>query len=164
MTVRQRKLAWWERILEDIAQTRFGGWVAVHIGNRVDRHLLKWSNGRVGIFVGQTVGLLFVRGAKSGELRETPLLYTPDDDRFLLVASNAGSPRHPAWYHNLRANPEVEFLPRGGPKGRYRARLLEGDEREEAWLKVNDLYEGYDVYQERAGGRLIPVFALERIV
>lgn len=162
MTRRQRQLAWWERGLEGFAQTRLGGWIAVHIGNRVDRRLLKWSNGRVGIFIGQSVGLLFVRGAKSGELRETPLLYTPDGNRILLVASNAGSTLHPAWYHNVRANPDVEFLPRGGPRASYHARELEGTEREDAWAKVNDMYTGYDTYQERTGGRRIPVIALER--
>jgi deazaflavin-dependent oxidoreductase (nitroreductase family) len=161
MAARKRQLAWWERPLEGFAQTRVGGWVAVHIGNRVDRHLLKWTNGRVGMFIGQSVGLLFVTGARSGEPRETPLLYTPDGDRFLLVASNAGSTKHPAWYHNVRANPEVEFLPRGGPRAAYRARELDGDERDAAWALVNDMYTGYDTYQARTGGRRIPVIALE---
>jgi len=158
---RQRQLKWWERGLETFAQTRAGGWLAVNVGNRVDKRLLKWSNGKVGIFVGQQVGLLFCVGAKSGEPRETPLLYASDGDRILLVASNAGSPRHPAWYHNVIAHPDVEFLPRGGPRAAYRARELEGTERDDAWLRVNDLYTGYDTYQGRTGGRLIPVVALE---
>ena len=135
--------------------------MAVNIGNRVDPFLLKRSNGRLGIFFGQSVGLLFTVGAKSGQARETPLLYTPDGERILLVASNAGSSRHPAWYHNLRANPEVEFLPRGGPRGPYRARELSGAERDDAWAKVNDMYIGYEGYQRRTGGRRIPVIALD---
>ena len=161
MGARQRQLKWWERELETFAQTRAGGWLAVNVGNRVDKRLLKWSNGKVGIFVGQQVGLLVCVGAKSGEPRETPLLYATDGDRILLVASNAGSPRHPAWYHNVTARPDVEFLPRGGPRAAYRARELEGTERDDAWLRVNDLYTGYDTYQGRTGGRLIPVVALE---
>lgn len=159
--MRQRKLAWWEVPLERFAQSRVGGWVAVNVANPVDRRLLRWTNGRVGMYAGQTVGLLYVKGARSGLERETPLLYTPDGERLLLVASNAGSTRHPAWYHNVRANPDIEFLPRGGPRGRYRARQLEGPEREEAWASVNDWYAGYDLYQERSGGREIQVFALE---
>lgn len=161
MRPRQRELAWWERGLESFAQTRAGGWIAVHVANRIDRHLLKWTNGRVGMFFGQSVGLLFATGAKSGEPRETPLLYTPDDSRILLVASNAGSTRHPAWYHNVVAHPDVEFLPRGGPRAAYRARELDGAEREAAWAKVNDMYTGYETYQGRTEGRRIPVIALE---
>lgn len=161
MEQRRRELSWWERILENAAKSRPGGWIAVHVANRIDRRLLRWTNGRVGMFVGQAVGLLYVRGAKSGAIRETPLLYTPDGERFLLVASNAGSSRHPAWYHNVTANPDVEFLPRGGPRGPYRARELEGAERDAAWAKVNDHYAGYETYQGRTGGRRIPVIALE---
>jgi len=147
--------------MEDFARTRAGGWLAVHVANPVDRRLLKWSDGRVGMFIGQQVGLLFCVGAKSGEPRETPLLYATDGDRILLVASNAGAARHPAWYHNVKANPDVEFLPRGGPRARFRARELAGAERDRAWLEVNDLYKGYDTYQERARDRRIPVVALE---
>jgi len=161
MAERRRRLAWWERALENVVKSRAGGWFAVHVANRVDRRLLRWTNGRVGMFVGQPVGLLYARGAKSGVVRETPLLYCADGDRILLVASNAGSVRHPAWYHNVTANPDVEFLPRGGPRRPYRARELEGAEREEAWAQVNDLYAGYETYQGRAGSRRIPVIALE---
>ena len=147
--------------MEAFAQTRVGGWLAIHVANPVDRRLLKWTNGRAGMFIGQSVGLLFATGAKSGEPRETPLLYTPDGGRILLVASNAGSARHPAWYHNVVAHPDVEFLPRGGPRSGYRARELEGAERDEAWAKVNDMYTGYETYQGRTDGRRIPVIALE---
>lgn len=148
-------------MLENFAQTRVGGWAAVNIGNPVDRRLLKWSNGRVGMFLGQSVGLLFCTGARSGEPRETPLLYYEDGERLLLVASNAGSAKHPSWYHNVRAYPEVEFLPRGGPRAAYRAREADPDERPELWAKVNDLYNGYDVYQGRSEGREIPVVVLD---
>lgn len=162
MAERRRQLKWWERAIEDFAQSRLGGWLGVHIANPIDKRLLKWSKGRVGMFIGQQVGLLFCVGAKSGEPRETPLLYTLDGERILLVASNSGSTRHPAWYHNVTAHPDVEFLPRGGPRASFRARELSGAERDDAWQKVNDLYEGYDTYQGRTEGRRIPILALER--
>lgn len=133
----------------------------MNVANPVDQRLLAWSNGRAGLFIGQQVGLLETVGAKSGERRETPLLYLRDGERIVLVASKAGAPRHPAWYHNARAHPAVRFLPRGGPKADYVAREAEGPEREELWLKVNDLYAGYDDYQDRAGGRTIPVVVLD---
>jgi deazaflavin-dependent oxidoreductase (nitroreductase family) len=148
-------------VLEDIARSRPGGWIAVNVANPIDQRLLEWTNGKVGMYPGQSVGLLYAVGAKSGEPRMTPLLYLREGDRIVLVASKAGAAKHPAWYHNVRATPEVSFLPRGGPKGAYVAREADGAEREELWEKVNDLYIGYDDYQERTGGRVIPVIVLD---
>ena len=158
---RKRQLKWWERPLENLARSRAGAWLAINVANPIDQRLLAWSNGKVGLFVGQQVGLLEHIGAKSGRRRVTPLLYLTDDDRVVLVASQGGAPRHPAWYHNLKANPEVEFLPRGGPKAPYLAREADGAERDELWAAVNDLYAGYDDYQGRTGGSRIPVMVLE---
>jgi deazaflavin-dependent oxidoreductase (nitroreductase family) len=159
----RRKLSWWERQAEAFAQTRFGGWFAVTIANPVDRHLLRWTRGRLGMFIGQPVGLLGTTGAKSGRHRETPLLYVDDDERVILVASNAGNTRHPAWFHNLTAHPEVTFLRRGGHAATYTARVAEGAERAELWEQVNDLYAGYETYQGRTAGRKIPVVVLDPI-
>jgi len=98
--------------------------------------------------------------SKSGLPRQTPLLFASDGDDILLLASNAGSARHPAWYHNLRANPQVEVIAPGGRSGRYVAREADGPERERLWEIAADLYAGYDVYQGRAGDRRIPVMVL----
>jgi deazaflavin-dependent oxidoreductase (nitroreductase family) len=156
-----RDMARWERLQERIAQTRFGGWFAVTIANPIDRRLLKATNGRFGMYIGQPVGLLGTVGAKSGQPRETPLLYLDDGPRVILVASNAGNARHPSWYHNVSANPAVSFLRRGGGTGKYVARTAEGPEREELWGRVNHLYSGYDTYQGRTGGREIPIVVLD---
>ncbi len=158
---RQRQLRWWERAIEAFAKTRFGGWFAVTIANPIDRRLLKASRGRLGMFVGQPVGLLGTTGARSGQPRETPLLYVDDGPRVILVASNAGNARHPAWFHNLSANPAVTFLRRGGHSAGYTARVAEGAERDELWERVNDLYSGYEDYQHRSEGRRIPVVVLD---
>ncbi len=159
--VRRRRLRWWERPLEALVKTRVGGWLSVHVANPVDRRLLRLTGGRVGVFVGQPVGLLETVGAKSGAPRTTPLLYVRDGERVVLVASKAGSDRHPAWYHNLRANPDVHFTGRRDGRRAYRARVAEGAERDELWRRANDLYSGYDTYQDRAGERRIPVIVLE---
>jgi deazaflavin-dependent oxidoreductase (nitroreductase family) len=119
------------------------------------------SNGRLSISIGQPVLLLTTRGAKSGDPRSAPLLYALDGDRIVLIASKAGNPRHPSWYHNLKAHPDVDVKAKGR-SGRYRAREADGEERARLWGIANDLYRGYDVYQERAGGRRIPVIVLER--
>jgi F420H(2)-dependent quinone reductase len=84
-----------------------------------------------------------------------------DGENVVLFASRGGDTRHPGWYHNLKANPEVRFTILGSER-RYRARVAEGEERERLWRKaVTTRYSGYDTYQERAGGRRIPVVVLE---
>jgi deazaflavin-dependent oxidoreductase (nitroreductase family) len=150
-----------ERALESFAKTKAGGWWFVNVANKIDPPLLKATNGRFSTAIGSPILLLRSRGAKSGQMRETPLLYGTDGDRILLVASKAGSPKHPGWYHNLRAHPEVEVIA-AGRSGRYRAREAEGEERVRLWQEVNDLYAGYETYQGRAGTRRIPVIVLER--
>ena len=120
---------------------------------------MKLSGGRISTGGGGLVGMLRVKGAKSGVERQTPLAYTRDGETILLVASRGGDTKHPAWYWNLVANPEVGFSIEGGER-LYEARELEGAERERAWKLVNRTYAGFSTYQERAE-RLIPVMALE---
>jgi deazaflavin-dependent oxidoreductase (nitroreductase family) len=149
--------------MEDVVKSRPGTWFAINIANPIDRRLLRWTGGRIGTFIGQPVGLLETTGARSGAPRTTPLLYLRDGERVVLVASKGGAPRHPAWYHNLRANPEVAFTCRDGQRRRYRARPAAGEEREALWGRCNDLYAGYDEYALRTGGRVIPVVVLEPV-
>jgi deazaflavin-dependent oxidoreductase (nitroreductase family) len=160
---RRRQLKWYERQLEHFAASPAGGWFFVEIGNRVDPFLLKATRGRFSVAVGQPVLLLKTTGAKSGAVRETPLLYAEDGDRLVVVASKAGSPKHPAWYHNVRANPTVDILAPRGRSGRYVGHEAQGEERARLWEEVNDLYAGYDVYQGRAGTRRIPVVVFSRV-
>jgi deazaflavin-dependent oxidoreductase (nitroreductase family) len=150
-----------ERALERFAASKPGGWFFVNVANRIDPPLMKLTRGWVHSGVNQPVLLLRTVGAKSGKPRETPLLYMTDGDRIVLVGSKAGDLRHPGWYHNVRAHPDVEVFARGR-SGRYRAHEAEGEERERLWKVALDRYAGYDVYQERAGSRRIPVVVLER--
>jgi deazaflavin-dependent oxidoreductase (nitroreductase family) len=76
------------------------------------------------------------------------------------MASNYGSTSHPAWYHNLRANPACTIT-RGGREQPYIAREAEGAEREELWRRAVVFYSGYRTYQIRAEGRRVPVMVLE---
>jgi deazaflavin-dependent oxidoreductase (nitroreductase family) len=154
-------MSWWERGMEAFAQTKVGAWLAINVANPIDRRLLPLTNGKIGLFLGGQVGLLDTVGAKSGQPRKTPLLYLDDGERVVLVASNGGNARHPAWYHNVRANPRVRFLRRGGHSAIYDARDASGEERDALWQRVNDLYSGYETYQGRTGGRRIPVVVLD---
>jgi deazaflavin-dependent oxidoreductase (nitroreductase family) len=146
-----------------LAASPAGSWFYLHIANPIDRRLLPATNGRLSLSVGQPVPCLEVVGAKSGQIRRTPLLFTEVDGDVVIVASATGRPRHPAWYHNLRANPNVKIYAPGGRSGHYVARTTEGAERERMWAAARDLYAGFDVYVDRvAGARQIPVVALTR--
>jgi deazaflavin-dependent oxidoreductase (nitroreductase family) len=150
-----------DRLAQSFAKTRLGGWLFITVFPAIDRRLIPWTRGRLMVAVGQPVLLLHTRGAKSGQPRVSPLLYTPHDGGYVIVASKAGATHHPAWYHNLRAHPEGVAAEIRGRHIPVRPRFLEGDERDRIWRVVNDNYDGYDVYQHRAGPRTIPVVLLE---
>jgi F420H(2)-dependent quinone reductase len=162
-TTRRRQISPVMRRLESFAQSKPGSWFYVNVAMRVDRVLLPVSGGRVSISVGQQVGMLETVGAKSGELRKTPLLFIRDANHVVLIASMGGAPRHPSWLHNIRANPRVKFLGPGGTTGEYVAREAEGDERAHLWAEAVDYYAGYATYKIRAGTREIPIVVLERV-
>jgi deazaflavin-dependent oxidoreductase (nitroreductase family) len=159
---RRRRLSAIERLGERFAQSKPGSWFYINVAMRVDRALLPLSGGRFSISVGQQVGMLETVGAKSGERRRIPLLFIRDGDRVILIASMGGAPRHPAWLHNIRANPRVKFLGPRGTIGEYVAREAEGDERARLWDEAVDYYAGYAEYKIRAGTREIPIVVLER--
>jgi len=100
-------------------------------------------------------------GAKSGTKRTAPLLYVPDGDDVFIVASKGGFPKHPAWYHNLMANPDTEVQIRGERRPVH-ARVATPEERERLWPMAVKSYRGYADYQARSKGREIPLVVLER--
>ncbi|HWC85296.1 MAG TPA: nitroreductase/quinone reductase family protein [Solirubrobacteraceae bacterium] len=164
MAPRAPKLSGWARALSPLIASRAGSWFYLNIAPRIDRRLLPATNGRLSISIGQPVLCLEVRGAKSGQIRRTPLLFTEVDGELVIVASAAGRPHHPAWYHNLRAHPRVKLYAPGGRSGEYVARTVAGEERERMWEAARKLYSGYDAYVDRvAGAREIPVVALRRV-
>ena len=121
------------------------------------------NSGRVseGRFVGRSVLLLHTRGARSGQTRLAPLVYSSDGDRFVVMASRGGAPSHPAWYLNLVANPTVT-LEVGGETFQATATVAEGEERERLFAGHADLSPVFRDYQGRTS-RVIPVVVLERI-
>jgi F420H(2)-dependent quinone reductase len=99
-------------------------------------------------------------GAKSGVSRTSPLTYTRDGDDLVLVASKGGHPKNPAWFHNLRANPDT-FVQVARERRPVRARVATPEERKRLWPKVVETHGGYAGYQERTS-REIPLVILER--
>lgn len=120
------------------------------------------NEGKVGGgFDGAPMVLVHSTGAKSGEERINPLVYQPLDGGAIAVfGSAAGRPKHPAWIHNLRANPETT-IEVGTEVRAVRAREAEGAERDAIWSKQKELMPGFADYESSAGDRTIPVVVLE---
>jgi len=148
-----------DKILQAFAQTRLGGKLFITVFPEIDRRLMPLTRGRMSTGLGQPVVLLHVRGAKSGVERTVPLLATKRGDLVVLIASKAGAAKHPAWFHNVKANPEVEVTLRN-ERVPMHATIAEGPERERLWAMAVDNYSGYARYQTRARNRTIPVVAL----
>jgi deazaflavin-dependent oxidoreductase (nitroreductase family) len=122
------------------------------------------NNGRVGgMFEGARLLLLTTTGARTGTRHTTPLGYLPDGgDRVLVIASAGGSPRHPDWYRNILANPQVT-VESGAFTYEARAVVLEGEERDRSFARAVEAERGWATYQEKAEGRVLPVVALYEI-
>jgi deazaflavin-dependent oxidoreductase (nitroreductase family) len=109
---------------------------------------------------GTTALILTTKGRRSGEQRDTPLIYQPHGDDYLVVASKGGADAPPAWYLNLEAEPEVEVQVKGD-RFKARARTATPDEKPDLWRKMAATWPAYDDYQEKTE-REIPVVVLER--
>jgi len=103
--------------------------------------------------------LLTTTGRRSGQQRTAPVVYLADGERFVVIGSNAGNERAPAWSLNLKANPECAVQV-GGQRRPVHARIAEGDERAALWRAMNQQYAGFDDYEQRTS-RDIAVFVLE---
>ena len=114
-----------------------------------------------GQFEGRPLLLLTTTGARSGQRRTTPMMYIPDRDRLLVVASNAGAPAHPDWYRNLAAHPQAS-VEVGKETYAATAQVLEGAERARLWAMIVEQYPFFADHQAKIS-RQIPVIALERI-
>lgn len=110
---------------------------------------------------GRPVIVLTSIGAKTGKLRKTALMRVEHDGTYAVVASQGGAPKHPVWYHNLKANPHVE-LQDGAVKRDYQAREVTGTEKAVWWERAVQTWPDYARYQTKTD-RQIPVFVLEPI-
>jgi len=118
------------------------------------------SGGRIGGRINKApVLLLTTTGRKSGQRRTAPVVYLADGENVIVIGSNAGHSRTPAWSLNLKANPEAE-VEVGRERREVRARAAEGEERAELWRRHNEQYSGFDEYEARTD-RDIALFVLE---
>ena len=133
----------------------------MRVATFVDRPLLRVTNGRLRLSFVIPCLLLRCRGARSGRLREVPLLYVLDGKDYLVMGSGGGSTREPAWCANLRSDPLVETVCKGVVE-RRRAVELSGMARVSGWQLAVAAYPGYGSYQTRLA-RAIPLFGLRPI-
>jgi deazaflavin-dependent oxidoreductase (nitroreductase family) len=120
------------------------------------------TNGEVGyLWNGVPILLLTTKGRKTGEPRTTPLIFAADGDRYLIVASQGGAPKHPLWYLNLVETPEVEIQVRSKHL-RATAHTANEDEKPRLWQLVTEAWPNYNVYQTRTD-RVIPLVVLDPI-
>ena len=110
---------------------------------------------------GDPIVVITSLGARSGKVRKNPVMRVERDGTYVAVASLGGAPQNPEWYYNFLAHPEVE-LQDGPERKKYRARLVEGDERADWWQYAVDTWPTYGKYQKKTD-REIPVFVLEAI-
>ncbi|HEY4811727.1 MAG TPA: nitroreductase/quinone reductase family protein [Solirubrobacteraceae bacterium] len=150
-----------KRRITAFALTKAGTWFSSQVGARIDPWLLRATGGRVDHTLGQIpVVLVTVRGARTGRERTVPLLYFSNGGDVILIASSYGRAKFPAWYYNLKANPEVTLEARGR-SGAYVAREADGEDRDRLFELAKLVYSGYNQYEQRTAGiRRIPVMRL----
>jgi deazaflavin-dependent oxidoreductase (nitroreductase family) len=129
----------------------------------LDRFVHRRTGGRTTAsawLAGVDIMMVTTTGAKTGRLRTVPLLGLQEGERTILIASNFGRPRNPAWYHNLRANPRATITV-NGVRREVVARELFGAEREDGYRRGEEVFPGFSHYRRRTGDREIPVLSLE---
>ena len=153
-----RPRGWFSRAYAAFSSTRLGRFMSAKVAWKVDPYLLRATRGRVGLGLVLPTALLETRGARSGALRRNAVIYFHDGDRVTIVASKAGDSRHPAWFHNLRAHPDVTFA--GIP---MRATVVTDEaERRRLWELADRVFAPYATYRRDAAkaNRTIPIVQL----
>jgi len=150
---------WLSRVGVAASSSKLGGIFYSVVCRRIDTILIPLTKGRLSMGPpGQTV-LVTTRGAKSGKPRHASLAFLFEGDAMILVASKGGSAEHPAWYHNMKADPRVVVEHRGGIEERI-AREAIGAERDRLFEKMAGTFANFAAYQKRAVNRKIPVMVL----
>jgi deazaflavin-dependent oxidoreductase (nitroreductase family) len=136
--------------------------LALKLGSGVHTGLYRATGGKLFGRMGKSpIMLLNTVGRKTGRKRTSPLLYVMDGEDFVIIASKGGAPTHPAWYLNLKANPDAT-VEVGDRKVRVRAEEVDSEEKVRLWQKMVEMYPAYDAYQEKTE-REIPLLVLRPV-
>jgi deazaflavin-dependent oxidoreductase (nitroreductase family) len=150
------------RAVRWFAATRVGDWLFANVLRRLDGPVYRITAGRhtaANLLSGLPVVQLTTTGARTGRPRTVPVLGVPTPGGLAVFASNFGRPQQPGWYYNLRAHPSATVTVRGNVS-RLHAVEARAEVREQAWRRGLEIFPGWEAYQDRAGGRDIPVFLL----
>lgn len=130
--------------------------------NQLHIFLYETSGGKVwGSMLGFPVLIITSTGRKSGQTRKTPVVYIKDGEDFIIAASSNGQPKHPSWYYNIAANPNIKINVDGNETN-VEAELLAGEERTRVYQMLKDAGDNFAKYEEKTQGiREIPVFRLK---
>ncbi len=153
-----RRPGLFNRVFAAFSSTRPGRFFSAKVVWKVDPYLLRATRGRLGMGLVLPTALLETRGAKSGAVRRNAVIYFHDRDRVTIVASKAGAAKHPAWFHNLEADPDVTF---GGIPMRATV-VVEAAERDRLWTLADRVFAPYATYRREAAQahRTIPIVQL----
>lgn len=146
------------RVYAAFANTGLGRFLSRRLVWKLDPHLMRLTGGRLGMGLMMPTALLETRGARSGAARSNVVIYFHDGERVTIVPSKMGLPENPAWFHNLRANPDVTF---GGVPMRASV-VADEAERRRLWGLADRVFPPYADYRREAGraGREIPIVQL----
>ncbi len=153
-----RPRSFFSRAYAALSSTRLGRFISANVMWKVDPYLLRATRSRVGMGLVLPTALLETRGAKSGAVRRNAVIYFHDQDRITIVASKAGAAKHPAWFHNLVAHPDVTFA--GIP---MRATVVSDEaQRDRIWGLADRVFAPYATYRREAAqaDRTIPIVQL----
>jgi deazaflavin-dependent oxidoreductase (nitroreductase family) len=149
---------WFSRVYAAFSNTRLGRFLSIHVVWKLDPHLMRATGGRLGFDLVIPTALLETRGARSGLVRRNVVIYFHDGEQATIIASKLGLPEHPAWFHNLVANPHVTF---GGIPMRAMV-VSDAAERDRLWALADSVFAPYVAYRREAAkvNRTIPIVQL----
>ena len=161
----KRRLRWYHRLIKGIASTTWGARLFSFLLHRLDRRVYTWTNGRATLaswLSDLTIVMITTTGAKSGLPRTIPIIAIPHPEHettFVLIASNWGQKKYPAWYYNLKSNPQAacEYA---GESYAYIAHEAERAEYQQLWEHAVSFYAGYGQYRQRVTERHIPIMVM----
>lgn len=145
--------------------TSLGRWIAKNVAPKLDPSLLRTTGGRLSMGLMLPSALLTTTGAKTGQPRTNPVFYFNDGPDVIVIASNYGNDKNPAWYHNLHANPRAQISTNGGGPLLTATEVCDPIERERLWAMADRVYPLWPDYRRRAtrSQRAIPIVRLSAV-
>lgn len=149
------------RLMQRLGHEPWFAAVGKRVAPHLDRLVHRVSRGKIQLSDAFLPTLILIHtGRKSGREYQTPLAYLPHDEGYVIVGSNWGQQQHPAWTHNLLADPQVAIEMKGQHVPVTARPVTASDERAELWERLTSMWPAYDTYVERAGDRQIRLFVL----